>query len=146
MSTHRYPLPDGRQLEIKDPAMEGRAHFFIDGEPLGENTIDELRTVQTIALRDGSALTIAVAITIPFFRSFDVRVEGVLLPGATNAAKVAWSITVSALLWAAIVDFGRVDIIHGVLGACALVLAFLMWKGWSQAEKWSKRFLAFHID
>jgi hypothetical protein len=141
MSTHRYPLPDGRQLEIDDPAMEGRAHFSIDGETLGQNTIEELRTMQTIALRDGSALTIQVVNTLPFFRSYDVRVEGALLGGATSKEVFARRVTIGTLLLVACGDFASIDFYHLAMGVGASALAFLLWRRWDRAEVWAKRFL-----
>jgi hypothetical protein len=141
MSTHRYPLPDGRRLEINDPAMEGRAHFAIDGETLGQNTIDELRTIQTIALRDGSTLTIQVVNTMPFFRSYDVRVDGALLRGATSKEVFARRVTIGTLLLIAFGDFSSIDFYHLAMGVGASALAFLLWRRWDRAEVWAKGFV-----
>lgn len=121
--------------------MEGRAHFSIDGEPLGENTIDELRTMQTIGLRDGSALTIQVVNTLPLFRSYDVRVDGALLRGATSKEVFARRVTIGTLLLIAFGDFASIDFYHLAMGVGASALAFLLWRRWDRAEVWAKRYV-----
>jgi len=104
MSTHRYPLPDGRELEINDPAFDGRAHVYVDGELLGEDPVSALRTPRLFELRDGSSLMIHVVDSAPFFRTFDVRVNGVPLPGSASESKNARRTVIELLLLAAIVD------------------------------------------
>jgi len=89
MPTHRYPLPDGRDLEIIDPISEGRARVFLEGELLGEYTIHELKTPATFVLADGSQILVHVVSSIPMFRTFDVRHNGRPLP--RSAGDPAWS-------------------------------------------------------
>ena len=43
MPTHRYPLSDGREVEIAAPLFNGNAYIYVDGEFAGENTLHELR-------------------------------------------------------------------------------------------------------
>jgi hypothetical protein len=150
MSTHRYPLPDGRQLEINDPAFDGRVYFYIDGELLGENTIKELRIPLRFGLRGGSELPVHAVDSAPFFRTFDVRVDGMPLPRSASELRIARQTVIELLLLAAIVDciyrmpVTPLDHAKLCLSDTALLVGLMVWLRLPSALQAANYFMLLH--
>jgi hypothetical protein len=147
MPTHRYPLSDGRQVEINAPITGGRAYIYVDGEFLGEETVRELRHPLGFTLADDSRLTVHIVSSIPFFRLFDVRHNGA--PVMRSASDPIWSLrtAIEILIFCAISDIvwkQPVTPFHYAkdgFAALALLLAFLLWKDFDDAPAWTRAFM-----
>ncbi len=147
MPTHRYPLADGRDLEIIDPISEGRARVFLEGELLGEYTIHELKTPATFVLADGSQILVHVVSSIPLFRTFDVRHNGRPLP--RSAGDPAWSrrTVIELLLFSAMTHLSlqlirsELDYANAILLLMALVTAAAVWQRLPHAGKAAQLFM-----
>ena len=147
MPTHRYPLSDGREVEIVAPITDGRAYIYVDGELLGEETIHELRKPLGFTLADGSRLTVHVVSSIPFFRLFDVRYNGAAV--SRSASDPVWSLrtAIDILILCAISDIvwkQPVTPFHWVkdgFAAAGLLLAFLLWKDFDNAPAWTRAYM-----
>jgi hypothetical protein len=147
MPTHRYPLSDGRQLEIVDPIATGRAYIYVDGEFLGENTIHELRHTQRFTLPDGSVLLVHVVSSIPFFRLFDVRHNGAGV--RRSASDPAWSrrTAIDILLLAAVSDVvlklpsAPLEYVKAFFVISGLLLAIGIWRQFEDAPSLARKYL-----
>jgi hypothetical protein len=147
MSTRRYPLHDGRQVEINDPVFSGRAYVYVDGHFLGENTIHELRGSQEFTLPDGGRLLIHVVKAMPFFRLFDVRHNRVAVRGSGSDPRWARRTAIEILILTAVSDLvfmlpvAPVDYIKPVFVVVALLLAAGIWRDFDDAPSFARKFL-----
>lgn len=158
MSKHRYLLPDGRRLLINDPAFSGRAYFYVDGDYVGEYTIHELKITRTFILNDESQLKAHVVDTVPGFRLFDVRHNGIALAGSAADPKWSRRTVMEILLLSAIIDLpfhlpeSPLDFLKVGMAAAALLVAVAIWRQFDGAPSFARKLmlvrcalLAFHV-
>ena len=147
MPTHRYPLSDGREVEIRAPLFNGRAYIYVDGEFIGENTLHELRYSHNYTLPDKSTLMVHVVRSLQIFQLFDVRHNGAGV--RRSASDPIWSrrTAIDILILVAISDVvwrmpsTPMQYVKDALAAVALLLAIAVWKEFDDAPSWARKFM-----